>query len=173
VSFRPALIPQCAFGKRDPLGLRAPDIFGRPLELGQDLRKDRLRLGVAARLGEQQAVAHARLGAGVIVRHGLILGERVLGAAAFFERAGIEQVPFRRLVVRPALAQIVERRHRLLRIAETELGARLAQRVDRVITHRQRQDVFVVPQRLFEFSQRQALLGERGAVSDGIGDTWS
>ena len=79
-------------------------------------------------------------------------------------------MPFRRLVVRPALAQIVERRYRLLRIAETELGARLAQRVDRVITHRQRQDVFVVPQRLFEFSQRQALLGERGAVRDGVGD---
>jgi hypothetical protein len=32
---------------------------------------------VAAGLGEQQAVAHARLGAGVIVRNGLILGERV------------------------------------------------------------------------------------------------
>lgn len=27
-----------------------------------------------------------------------------------------------------------------------------------------------MPQRLFEFSQRQALLGERGAVRDGVGD---
>jgi hypothetical protein len=30
--------------------------------------------------------------------------------------------------------------------------------------------VFVVPQRLFEFPQRQTLLGERGTVRDGVGD---
>ena len=144
--------------------------LGARLSWVKNLGEDRLRLGLPAGLGEQQAVAHTRLGARVIVRHRLILVERVVGAAAFFERAGIKQMRFRRLVIRPAFAQIVERRDRLLRMAATELGARLAERVDRVVAHRQRQNVFVVILRFVELSQRETLLGERGAIGDGVGD---
>src|ERR1700685_2748748 len=55
-------------------------------------------------------------------------------------------------------------------MAETELGARLAERVDRIVAQRQRQNVLVVAQPLVELAERQAFLGERRAVSDCVGD---
>src|SRR5580692_4275195 len=129
--------PQRLFGKRNPLGLRPPHIFGGALELSQDLGEDRLRLGLPAGFVEQKAVAHARFGAGIIGRDRLVFGQRVLGPAAVFQRAGVEQMPLGRLIVRPTCAQIVERGDRLLRMAETELGARLAERIDRIVAQRQ------------------------------------
>src|SRR5580693_7381425 len=125
--------PQRLFGERNPLGLRPPPEFGGALELSQDLGEHRLRLGLPARFVEQEAIAHARFGAGIIGRDRLIFGQRVLGAAAVFERAGVEQMAFRRLVVRPTRAQIVEGGDRVLRMAETELGTRLAERIERVV----------------------------------------
>src|SRR5580698_4333333 len=96
--------PQRLFGERNPLGLRPPDIFGGALELGQDLGEDRLRLGLPAGFIEQEAIADARFGAGIIARDSLIFGQRLIGAAAVFQRAGVEQVAVGRLVVRPARA---------------------------------------------------------------------
>ena len=55
-------------------------------------------------------------------------------------------------------------------MAETELGARLAERIDRVVAQWQRQNVLVMAQRLVEFAERQAFLGQRRAVGDGVGD---
>src|SRR5580704_10961444 len=112
ISIRYALTAQRLLGERDPRRLHAADIFRSALELGQNLGEDRLRLALPAGLVEQQPVTHTRFRARVIVRHRLILVERIVGAAAFFERAGVEQMRFRRLVIRPAFAQIIERRDR-------------------------------------------------------------
>jgi hypothetical protein len=46
------------------------------------------------------------------------------------------------------------------------LGARLAQRIARVLAERQRQNVIVVRLGLVEFAQCQALLGKSGAIGD-------
>src|ERR1700686_4670100 len=108
--------PQRLFGERNPLGLCPPDIFGGAFELGQDLGEHRLRLCLPAGFVEQEAIAHAGFSAGIIGLDRLIFGQRVVGAAAVFERAGVEQMAFRRLVVRPPRAQIVEGGDRLLRM---------------------------------------------------------
>jgi hypothetical protein len=71
-----------------------------------------------------------------------------------------------RLVVRPTHAKVFKRGHRILRMSEAELGARLAERIDRIIARRQRQNVFVVAFCFREFSECEALLCERSAVGD-------
>src|SRR3984957_4791493 len=170
ISIRSGSTAQRLFGERDPLRLDATDIFRSALELGQNLGEDRLRLVLPAGFVEQQAVTHTRFGARVIVRHRLILVERIVGAAAFVKRAGAEQMRFRRLVIRPAFAQIIERRDRFLRVAAAELGARLAESIDRVVAHRQRENVLVVIFRLGELPQFKTLFGKRRAIGDGVGD---
>jgi hypothetical protein len=74
------------------------------------------------------------------------------------------------LVIRPAFAQIIERRDRFLRVAAAELGARLAESIDRVVAHRQRENVLVVIFRLGELPQFRTLFGKRRAIGDGVGD---
>src|SRR5580704_14629618 len=96
--------PQRLFGERNPLGLRPPHIFGGALELGQDLGEDDLGLGLPAGFVEQEAVAHPRFGTGIIACDRLIFRERVVGAAAVFERPGVEQVAVGGLIIRPPRA---------------------------------------------------------------------
>jgi hypothetical protein len=74
------------------------------------------------------------------------------------------------LVVRPTLAQLIERGDRFLRMPKAELGPRFAERKHGVVAHRQHQNVLVVVQRLAEFSKREAFLGEGASVGDGVGD---
>jgi hypothetical protein len=55
-------------------------------------------------------------------------------------------------------------------MAEAELGARLAKRVDGVVAHRQRQNVIVVALGFVEFSECEAFVGKRRTVGDRVGD---
>src|ERR1700733_3634419 len=112
--------------------------------MSQKLGKDDLRFGPAAGLVEQETVTRAGFGAGIIVGDGLVFEQRLLGVAAVFERAGIKQMPVGGLVVRPTHTKVFKRRNRILRMSEPELSARFAERIDRIVAHRQRQTAFVV-----------------------------
>ena len=76
---------------------------------------------------------------------------------------------FRGLKIRPALLQAVQRRQRLGQTIATELGLRLAQRIDWIVAQRQLQDVIVVSFGLVETLDPQTLGGNRNAVGDGVG----
>ena len=69
VQAKVSLTAQTLLGERDPFRLHAPNVFRRALELGQDFAEDRLRLILPAGSVEQEAVARARFGARIIVRH--------------------------------------------------------------------------------------------------------
>ena len=105
-----------------------------------------------------------------MVGHRLIFEERLFRTSALFERTRVKQMPFGRLVIGPARSQRIECGDGFLGMTKSELRARLAERIDRLVAHRQRQDVVVVALRLVEFSEFEALFGERGAVGDRIGD---
>ncbi len=76
----------------------------------------------------------------------------------------------RRLIAGPARFQLVERRDRGRRLAETEFGARPAEHEARLVAERRDDDRRVEIARLGELAERQTGLGERGAVGDGVDD---
>ena len=95
--------------------------------------------------------------------------DRLIDAPDCAQGPGIEQMTFRGLKIRPALLQVVQRRVRLGQAIATELGLRLAQRIDGIVAQRQPQDVIVVSFGLVETLDPQTLGGQRNAVGDGIG----
>jgi hypothetical protein len=54
--------------------------------------------------------------------------------------------------------------------AAAELSARPAERVNRVVAHRQRENVLVVILRFGELPEFETLFGKRRAIGDGVGD---
>jgi hypothetical protein len=95
--------------------------------------------------------------------------ERLIDAPDGAQGPGVEQMAFRGLKIRPALLQVFQRRERLGQTIATELGLRLAQRIDGIVAQRQLQDVIVVTFGLVETLDPQTLGGKRNAVGDGVG----
>jgi hypothetical protein len=154
----------------NPLGL---DLAGeaRCLAHSQDHVGERSsRLCLAAGLAQGKAIADPGLDADEIVGHRLILIDGLVKLAILFERARIEQMAFRRTVVRPALPQIVKRGLGVPETALAELGASTAERKTRVVTQWLGEDRVVLGFGLLKFAEFQALLGERLAIGDGVGD---
>src|SRR5262249_4216576 len=119
--------PQALFGDGDPLRLHLADVFRGPSHLSEDIGIEPLGLGLAAHLCEQRAPADARLGARIVIGQRPVFVECLIGAAAVLERTGIEQMTVGRLIIRPPLPQLIERRDRILRATEAEFRLRLAE----------------------------------------------
>ena len=75
-----------------------------------------------------------------------------------------------RLIVRPALPQIVENLDGVGCLSETELRPGLSGHVNRLVAQRAREDHLEVTLRLLELFEREAFLGQRLAVRDRVGD---
>src|SRR5262245_5480581 len=161
---------QRPLGGRNPLGLCLAHIFGRAPHLGEDIGKEALGLGVAARPLQQQRVAHARLRARIVVGERPIFVERLGLAPALLEPARVEEMPVGGLKVGPARPQRVERRNRILRTPQAEFRFRLAERIVGLVAQRAGERILEVYARLLELAQQQTLLGEIDAVRDGVSD---
>jgi hypothetical protein len=92
-----------------------------------------------------------------------------MGAPGLGQGAGVEQMSLRRLIVRPTLLQVVQRRQRLGVAIPAELGLGLAQGECRFIPQRQFQGVIIVTLRLVETPDVLTFLRQRGAVGDRVG----
>lgn len=67
------------------------------------------------------------------------------------------------------LLEIVEHRERISRTFGGKRGPRLAERIDGIGAHRQRQNVVVMLLGLAEAADPGALLSQRGTIGDGVG----
>jgi hypothetical protein len=82
--------------------------------------------------------------------------------------SGHEQMTFGRFKIGPLRFQSVQCRERVRRTIETELRLRLAQRVGRFATHRQCEDMIVVPLGFVEPPDPQTFGCKCLAVGDGV-----
>lgn len=74
------------------------------------------------------------------------------------------------MIVGPAPLQNVQRFEHGMRPIQTELSVSLAELVERLVSHRRREDLVEEQQRLVEALQTQAFLGKGEAVAERVGN---
>src|SRR5262245_24505817 len=139
-------------------------MFWRTLGLLQHVRKYALGFCVASDLVEQVAVADPCLDSRIVMRNRFVFAERFLWSSARLERARVQQMAFRRLIVRPPIPQLIQSGYGLLRMAQPEICARFSEHKDRILAERKTEDMVVVALRLLEFAKCQAFLSQSMAI---------
>ena len=98
----------------------------------------------------------------------MIFLQRLVDAPEVGKRAGIEQVSLGRLEIGPALLQVIHRRQCIGRTFPSELSLRLAERIDRLGSHRQRQNVIVMALGFVEPADPFTLDRKRRAICNRV-----
>ena len=143
---------------------------GRAAERAHDVFGDRARLVPAAELFEEPRLAHARLRPRKRGRDARVGRERLVGPPRRLQRSRKKKVALGRMKVRRAPPQLLERRHCVVRAAEIEERARLADEEGRFVAERLGKNRPVMLQRLLRPADPQTFLGESAPVGDRVDD---
>jgi hypothetical protein len=150
---RPHSGAQRRLGHGNPLGLHLAGEARCPAHPLDHVGERCPRLRLAACLAQRKAIADAGLDTDEIVGHRFILIDGLVKLAVLFQGTRVKQMPVRRLVVRPALAQIVKRRLGVPEPALAELGARTTERKARLVTQWLDEDCIILGFRLLELAE--------------------
>src|SRR5208337_3273298 len=115
-------------------------------------------------------LAHARLRARKRARDARVSLESVVGPPRALQRARIEKMAVGRMKVRRATLDLLERCDRVVRAAEIEQRARLADEKSRFVSERLGTDRLVMLERFLRLADLQAFLGESAPVGDRVDD---
>ncbi len=111
-------------GEVVPFTLEAALVVRPVFDRLADLLEQAARLGRAVGLLQQKRIAAARFLAGVIVNQGRIFIERRLDPPLKLQAAGIEEMPFGRIVAGIGLAQLLQHGLRFGEVALSKKRAR-------------------------------------------------